>query len=125
MKLPLIEALHAKVYGPAPNPTTGMLSVSVGVGPDPSSAWSEDPYLHYRVEATVGLVRIAPEGEIEAVQAEAASAIAHEIYGPVADELRIVQRELWELGLPRSAVGMERLNALIDELRAAEKVKYP
>ena len=122
VKLPFMKDLTNTVVGLAPpalRPMYSIKSEAIGVG------HYLPRFLTIRTEvklyAQFAVREGAPAEEMHHHRMTVIRNLARMLYGPVEMELRDVQRELWEIGVPTDSGPMRRLEALLPALRGEDE----
>lgn len=116
-KIPFLEQLKTVVLEKTTSVTRGPSIIRHWSDIDSSTPLSSNKMLRMKTEATVSQEFLVPENaskaELEVHERRAVRAICHAVYGTIEAELHMLQRELWEIGVPLPSAPMERLEALI------------
>lgn len=116
-KIPFVEALRVEVTGQAHTQMLPPLVEMIKVDTFPAVPEFRESDWEYHAFAQVGFKQTAPRGADEHVRRHAVRSICFHVFGPVEAELRLVQEDLWRLGVPSSSPAMQRVERLISILR--------
>ena len=120
MKLPLLEHVKSVAIGRSPSPlVSNPFNISWEEAPSERALGKQD-LIEYRSSVEVFYVQHKPSTVDGLVREHAIRAIAHEVYGPVAYELRGLLNDLRAIGLPPNASAFKRVEAMIDALEASD-----
>lgn len=115
--IPFVEALRVEVTGRAHTQMLPPLVEMIKVDAFPVVPEFRDSDWEYHAFAQIGFKQTAPRGADEHVRKHAIRSICFHVFGPVEAELRLVQEDLWRLGVPSSSPAMKRVERLINVLR--------
>lgn len=120
MRIPILQALNVKLVGRAVSPIFPPLVLSIDdvVGKPEVANFPND--FEYIAKVVVGFKQIGPKGAEPHIRQNAVRSIAHHLYGPVEQELRLAMEELWSMGVSNSSPVMLRLKRVIAGLRGEE-----
>lgn len=91
---------------------TRMMTTDFRFGSGPHKT---DDQCEYISEVRLHFRQIGPEWAAHEVQADAARAFAHNLYGPVLSELHELRKELWEQG-QRGTPAIKRVEAMMRQI---------
>lgn len=115
MMIPFVNALKATIIGRA---RPALMPPMVAAIDYDVSVLDRDPEMFlYRGSVEVRFEQIAPPNAHDMVAKHAVRSITHHLYGPIEEELRRLEAELWELGADTQSKPMKRISAMIDTLR--------
>lgn len=115
--IPFVEALRVEMAGRAHVQMLPPMVEMIKVDEFPTNPEFRDSDWEYHAFAKVGFTQTAPKGASDYVRQNGIRAICHHIYGPIEAELRLVQEDLWRMGVPSSAPASQRIDRLISVLR--------
>lgn len=115
--IPFVEALRVELTGRAHVQMLPPLVEMVKMDAFPAVPELRAHDWEYHAFAQVGFKQIAPRDASADVRKQAIRAICHHVFGPVEAELRLVQEDLWRLGVPSSSPAAQRVDRLLAVLR--------
>jgi len=118
--IPFVDALRVELTGRVHTQLLPPLVEMIKMDAFPAVPEFRDDDWEYHAFAQVGFKQIAPRGADEHVREHAVMSICFHVYGPIEAELRLVQEDMWRLGVPSSSPAMQRVNRLISVLRGVQ-----
>lgn len=115
--IPFVEALRVELTGRAHVQMLPPLVEMVKMDAFPAVPEFRDSDWEYHAFAQVGFKQTAPRGADEHVRKHAIRSICFHVFGPVEAELRLLQEDMWRLGVPSSSPAAQRVERLIAVLR--------
>lgn len=115
--IPFVDALRIELTGRAHTQILPPLVEMIKVDAFPAVPELRDHDWEYHAFAQVGFKQNAPRGASDQVRKQAIRAMCHQIFGPIEAELRLVQEDLWRLGVPSSSLAMQRVERLLKVIR--------
>ncbi len=119
--IPFVDALRVELTGRAHTQMLPPLVEMIKMDAFPAVPEFRDSDWEYHAFAQVGFKQTAPRDASEHVKAQAVRAICFHVFGPVEAELRLVQEDMWRLGVPSSSPAMQRVERLISVLRGDQR----